>query len=79
MLIGVVVGIEQRGDRFCHDRIDGTVLEMIVALGPRQKGIHEQPGRLLVHGGMDGIALGVDLVISKRLLPSIVHHCCRGC
>ena len=33
---------------------------MSAALGPRQKGIHEQTGRLVVHGGMDDIVLPVN-------------------
>ena len=37
---------------------------MSAALGPRQKGIHEQTGRLVVHGGMDDSALGVNFVFS---------------
>ena len=45
---------------------------MSAALGPHQKGIHDQTGRLLVHGGMDDSAIAIDFVFSLRHLSNSV-------
>ena len=64
LLIGFVADIGWRDDHKSRDRIVGTAFGMSAALGPHQTGIHEQTGRLVVHGGMDDSAHGVNFVLS---------------
>ena len=64
LLIGFVAAIGWMDDRSSRDQIDGTAFGMSAALGPRQKGIHDQTGRLVVHGIMDDSELGVNCVLS---------------
>ena len=79
VLIDFVADVERGDDRQSRDRIDGTVPVMSVALGPRQKGIHDQTGLLLVHGGIDDSANGVDFEFLLRFLSNGLHHGWFGC